>query len=751
MTGGILGARILGCLVCAGGMAMIAEAAGPTEPWPGIGCWFWTAEEFEPDGFKRFIDLHAKHADFELLTTSIRHPVEVSDPKVHDQIKAAAEYARARGMALVMDLDVRLARQAFLDRYPDEMQELLRLQEVPLESEGEVEVEVTPLELGDHYTFRARPYESLSGRVVRVYAYRSGPDGIAAGTVEDITDRCRVVEASSARIRVAIPCADSDRGRTACLMGAFRLFTPDVFSPHLVEFERELVRSYGDAPLAGACKDEWGFPGRFEPSTDDLWFSPFFAAAYEQRRPGRDLVRDALLMARGEAGRAAERAAAVNHYMEMCWQRNGAIEAGFYDSVKEVFGPEAVAATHPTWFPYPDKREVFKNGLHWWASKRDLAQTDEYTPYSVRNALAKKWNSPVWYNMFYDPDPAVYEREVWRHALGGGRINFHPLWPHDWDTLTTSLLSSRALEADGRVRLLNHISTAPLDCPVAVVFGHPAALNWTGDGFADAGLAVADALWERGYYADLIPSSEIVGGALRIADDGRVAYGPQRYTAVVLYHPEYERPEAAEFFRRAAESGATALLRVGEWTRGFDGEPFDASSVLPDSMELCGADQVVDRVVEELGERGIEPQTPASVPRELGHGFPPSAQPALSGRIRLLDGTVVRIAAEDDAGGDPIRETMTVGAHEVRFEAVGVAAVRLDAAGQVAALAGGKLTRFEGPGLSLVLEEGMDLALWRTDDGSWKGVLRGTDTAVPPALERITADWTRLPVPAPMQ
>ena len=35
-----------------------------------------------------------------------------------------------------------------------------------------------------------------------------------------------------------------------------------------------------DVPLAGACKDEWGFPGRFDPGTDDLYFSQAMAVAY---------------------------------------------------------------------------------------------------------------------------------------------------------------------------------------------------------------------------------------------------------------------------------------------------------------------------------------------------------------------------------------------------------------------------------------------------------------------------------------
>ena len=100
--------------------------------WPGIGCWFLTAPDFEPDGFKHFIDLHEKHSGYELLTTSIRHNVEVTQPGVHDQIKRAAEYARAHGMHVVMDLDVRLARQAFRQQYPGEMQEIVRLREVDL-------------------------------------------------------------------------------------------------------------------------------------------------------------------------------------------------------------------------------------------------------------------------------------------------------------------------------------------------------------------------------------------------------------------------------------------------------------------------------------------------------------------------------------------------------------------------------------------------------------------------------------------
>lgn len=46
---------------------------------------------------------------------------------------------------------------------------------------------------------------------------------------------------------------------------------------------------------------------------DDYWFSRFLAEAYAQRRPGHDLLRDALLMWKGEAGRDRDRYAAINY------------------------------------------------------------------------------------------------------------------------------------------------------------------------------------------------------------------------------------------------------------------------------------------------------------------------------------------------------------------------------------------------------------------------------------------------------
>jgi hypothetical protein len=713
-----------------------------------------TARDFDPEGYKQFLDLHEKHSGYELLTTSIRHHVEVTEPAVHDQIQRAAEYARARGMRMVMDLDVRLARQEFARQHPDELQEIVRLREVALSPAGLATLEIPALTLADHYTPTAlgvRAYETVAARLLRACSYTTNASGIDPGSIREISDRCSISQADARGLRVSIRAGPEDTGRILCVLGAFTLFTPDVFAPHLVGFERRILQQYADVPLAGACKDEWGFPGRFSPRTDDLYFSSAMAREYRRRRPGHDLVGDLLLMFRPHTGMGAARVAAINHYMEMNWQRNAEVENAFSASVKRVFGPQAMSATHPTWFPDPGTpEEVFKNGLHWWACRRDLAQTDETTPFCVRTALAKKWRSPVWVNMYYDRRSASYHEDLWRSVLGGGRLNFHPVYPPPEnakpDHLTTSLLSDPVLAADCRVRLLNYISTAPVDCPVAVLFGHPSALNWAGPGFADVGMKVVNQLWAQGYYADLIPSSEIAAGQLKLAKDGRLQYGPQRYAAAILYHPGFERPSTAKFFRRVVNASQTAVFVVGDWIHDFEGHPIPEGTL--QRTKGLDADAAAQAAMEAVHRRGIAPQASGSF-RQLG--FPGSVMPNPAGECRLLDGTVILASGQKDVMGDPIQKTLHLRGQEITFDAVGVAAVRLDPSGRVEALAAGGLKRFAAPQLQISLPERTDLALWRDTRGIWHGVLQGFPGPIPSELTRITTNWTRVRVPQPMR
>ena len=283
----------------------------------------------------------------------------------------------------------------------------------------------------------------------------------------------------------------------------------------------------------------------------------------------------------------------------------------------------------------------------------------------------------------------------------------------------------------------------PVDCRVAVIFGHPAALHWAGSGFGDAGLRVTDSLWKLGYYADLIPSSEIGNKALKIGEDGSIQYGMQRYSAVIFYHPQFERRNTADFFHTAESGKKTAMFRIGEWTVDFEGKPFDGEAALPASMKSGNVTSILEEVISLLKAQGIEAYTPCSTDGNLV-GFAGPMAPHLNGHVRLLDGTVIYASGKNDVLGDPIKKKIKIDGEKVYFDAIGVAAVRFDKAGRIEAMAAGGLKTFKVDGLNITLPARADIALWKNEKGKWQGVLQGYRGQLPEILATITNEWVRL-------
>ena len=724
----------------------------PNDVMPVQACWFWSEDEFKPDGYKEFINQATLHSPYNMLSASVRlFGRETTNDAVHNQFKLAAEYASNQGISMVADLDIRTARRTFESKYPDELQEMLLLKEVKISPTTIAETVLASKDLNDHYTGNTTHYIPLYGKLIRVYSYIAGYEGIDPNSLKDITRNCVVVTSSKDSVRVRLP-ADEINTQATVLVSFTHLY-PDVFAPHLMEFQREIIMQYADVPLAGVFKDEWGFPPCFDENRakSQFWYSRFRAEAYGKRTGGRDLLADCLVMHLGIKGREKERQMIINHFMEMSWQRNGELEADFYSAVKEVFGPDAAVTTHPTWWPYPDWHEQMKNGLDWWVAKRDWAQTDESTPFAVRTALSKKWGSPIWYNMYYSTKKGDYEKGVWSAALGGGRINYHPIYPSPikLSDKHLELLRGDLMMAESRVRLLNYISQSPLNCPVAVVFGHACTMNWAGPSYDDVGMELVTLLWKKGIPTDLIPSTEIENKNLVVDDQGLIRYGAQRYGAVILYHPEYGRKSVADFFNKASK-GRSNLFRIGNWTKDFDAINIDGDKLLPVNMtEISENEQVVKSVQNIFSNQKIERQTPAieDVSKEFGHPF---ITPPTTGYCRLIDGTVIQVAGTKNIGGDPIRSNIHVGGKAVYFDAVGIAAVRLDENGDVQALTAGGLKSFKSGSFKIGLSERSDLALWKDNQGIWQGVIQGLNGDIPAQLLKITKNWTRINLPLPL-
>lgn len=726
----------------------------PTEgEWPPVvGAWFWHDATLQPAARKTFLDAAAAHTPYTVLTTSVRTArEEMTGQVIHDQVAQALCDAEAAVMKMALDLDVRLARRAFRERYPEELQEELVLKMVELPASGTAEIVVEGQDLSDHMTGSTVPYQCLAIRLVRVYSFARGAEGIDSATVRELAQGVSAVADGPHKLTVTVP---AEAGRWACAIAARTYLTPDLFAPHLLSFQRAIFRQYADLPLAGVMKDEWGFPPDHtgNPAHDCYWFSAAMAREYAASSGGRDLVRDALLMGVGEQGQESARVAAINRYRRLCLDRNAQIEDDYYRAAKETFGSRALVMTHATWTPYPGVQEFRKNGLDWWAATRDIGQSDESTPYACRTSLAKRWGFPLWYNQFYSSKTDDYTRELWAGALAGGRLNVHPLYPRPAGFQGDGHLAMMRvglMAGMARLRMLDFITRAPLECPVAVVFGHASAMNWAGPSYNRVGLEVASALAAGGYPADLFPTSLVGAAALRIDEEGYVCLGPQRYRALVLYQPEFGDEAELAFFARAAR-GKTHLFLVGDWTRDSQAQPLDAAARLGQPVQRCADDPACAAAVARwLGEQGVEPVTGWSG-RLAGwgqEGRVEHAAPPVEGHTRLIDGTFVRVAGTHAPEGDPIRETFSCAGHPVTVEAVGLVAIRFAADGKVAALAAGGLKHLKTDGLEITLPEPADVAFFTEPDGTVRAVLQGHAGDVPPALLAIAPHWQRLAVP----
>lgn len=680
---------------------------------PQVHAWFARDDFFAPEGYRAPLDLFADHSNFGLLTTSIRAR-EIVLPGTHDQVKRAVEYAHKRGIQIALDMDIRLARAAFHARYPDQQQWMLRLRTFALPLTAGNPIQIEPAAEQDHMG----RYQVLQGSLLRVWT--SGSKG-----VRQLKEDCRASEESDQRVTVTCP-SEAIQGATELIVAvAFEYRTPDVFASEFLSFQNEILTQYRDIPLDGTMKDEWGFPPVYNQGAKegDFWYSKSFAAEYA-KAGGGEFIDSCLLMWKGAGGDPARRIAAVNRYMRLILDRNAAIEQDFYATSKRLFGPDTFVSVHATWghVPYGD---AFKNGFDWWQAKRDYGQTDEHWPLPVRTSLAHKMGKPIWYNQFYSGDAGPYSGEVWRNARAGGRVNFHPIYGARTTQSRLGLLQSPAMKAETRVRLLNFITEAPLDCPVAVVFGHAAALNWVGNHFGDLGVDFAEEMWDRGFPTDVIPSTEIELGALKIAADGMVAFGVQRYRALVFVNGDYEPPATFAFLRRVAES-KTALFIRGRAETGWDGNPRAQSET---NVPGAHADP-----------------TPSLVSQFLWNWHTLRRAMPLD-LAKLTDGTCILARGEKDPVGDEINEDFACGQTAVHVEATGVFAIRIGPQGRLQALAASGLRRIDAGDFHLKLSAPTDLAIWRTGD-ELQGVVQGM-AAVPAELLALTKNWLHLDVAPP--
>lgn len=387
-------------------------------------------------------------------------------------------------------------------------------------------------------------------------------------------------EADGFSIRIRSDELRSDEA-LAALIG-FMQPIPDLAHPMLLPYFRKMVAHAKTLGADGVFSDEWGYDvilkiTKTNPYADTLQLRHVsYSASMERRyaqRYGESLLASLPLLFIGEKG-----AETVDRYLKLLREICERNEAEMYDAVKEILGPDAFWGVHPTWWGHVDKQnlEFFKNGFYWWNAKRDIAQTDETVIMPIRTALAHRFGSPHWYNMWYSMgtrDIGTYYTETWNNLRSGGRTHYLGYeCPNEGVVLELKpkgLLES--IEAmDARVRLFDDTVCQP-DCRLLILFGFEAVSNWALIGLEPPWtpenprlmkvLDTANELYDR-MLCDLVPSYAADDGSLFVNSDGKAQYGTQVYDAVLALYPERLSP-AAERFLHAVDPQKLILCGSG--------------------------------------------------------------------------------------------------------------------------------------------------------------------------------------------
>ena len=670
---------------------------------------------------RRVLEVFRDRSDWNVLTYCCRSS-EPLNPAVTSRLAMAASELRGTGIELLMELDPRLLRNAFLERHPDDY---LRLRQYGIFSpaaDGSTKFEVRQDYMCD--------YENTSGKNDPYSGWKPG---------RLLSVRAAKGESMRPMYAVNVACSrDMVSGAVTGLAADEKLLVEvewplkeaDPCSPNLLKFVREVALMYRSLGVSGTMRDEYGFQ---KPNTKNgrarlaYWHSPYFAKLYARRSGGRSLDNDLPLLALGLKTQRAHRAA-VDYTMSI-YDACTAIEADFYDLNREYFGQDVYVAKHVTWHMPFAWDEFLHNGLSWWASKRDWAQSDEFQPVPAATGMMKKFGTPLWLNEGYGPNPEHYVKTLWRYIPCGGRMVYHSIF--SWDMSKSSvaiykdekerayrrhadLLGDDAMRAEEISRLLPLMTRAPIDCPVAHVFGHERLVDWLDPGHCDWGEKIAHGLGGQGYYVDAYPASELDLGTFSVDGEGFLRVGKQRYLACSLYH--LSEAERAKW--ESLTSGKELKTRIF-------------------------VDPTVDSVARFLDERHAVRQTPLAkdgLGGGTGNRLPPP-----DGLMYLTDGTAVRVkGASPDFAGDAIEGEIETSGVRVRYVARGLFATRSEG-GELVAAAGGEVSQIEAPGFSLSLDAPADIVLVKIG-GEWHGVWQTPDMSapVPSPLLRVTSHWVKL-------
>lgn len=533
--------------------------------------WKWDNDVLDPEIMKQKADDFLKRTQIGTVFLGTQWIEDhFHGEKIGLAFRTAIDKLHSAGRKAVIECCIRNEGEPFYRQYPDEPCYLATFFEGTADENGCGSFRV-PAETVWHY-WRKRG-EDGEHKVLCAYRLKkTGEFTFSEAVPCDKSVTTEVVKGSEGNeIEVAFNGAAA--GETVAVCIGFPQPLVDLAHPMLIPYFREMVKHAKELNADGVFSDEWGYDiilkivqtnpyDDHELNLRHVSYSEHFEACHKEFT-GKPLKENLLYLFYGDKDKRRE---VVDDYLKtmrlLCTEN----EEQMYDAVKEIMGKDAFWGVHPTWWGSVDSLnfEFFKNGFYWWDAKRDYAQTDEMILYAIRTALAHRFSSPVWYNMWYSMgtrDINTYYRETWRNLRFGGRTHYLG-YECPNEAVVLELKPQGMLESieemDARVRMFDGVVSQP-DCRLLVLFGYEAVSNWAEIGMEvpwkpqnprlDNVLNTTNAIFQN-VLCDLVPSYAAENGSLYVNKNGKAQYGTQEYDGVIALYAGRMAKEAVELLSR---------------------------------------------------------------------------------------------------------------------------------------------------------------------------------------------------------
>jgi hypothetical protein len=565
---------------------------------PVIFYWKWKEEAIQGTNLENNLKDMINRFSFDLLYVSIHH-VDRSfvDADLLKKIDECERILAEHGRKLLLDIDIRREYEGFSRQYPGVDAYMTRFVEIMLDENGAGVLELPNIvrqRVGNKLAASENDY------ILKAWAFEDmGDKCYNPSTKSDITDCVSMANEDCSGdgswiIKYRVEAGKENGKKKAVVFPAFRYALPDPFSPMFYEYYSHLFDHVQHLKLGGTAIDEYGYSAVIE-FEDGMFFdrhfpyTPLMSADYG-KKAGRTLEEDLLHLAYAPLGNEGAALRTINLYLQTIRDVMRKNNDWFYYKTKKVFGDNAFVGVHPTLWGDPTDFtiDILLNGIDWWEVRRDYAQTDELVLMPIRLALAHKWGGKVWYNMWYSQNTLLmdsYYWDTWNSARFGGRTHYLgyecPNEPGVLPLKNPGLLEA-VNEMEQEIAKLDAFQESQPDSRVLVVFGMEAVSNWRLNGHSDGRLLrlrgnlgkvlrLTQSLFKSGYLCDLVPSTEITNGDVKL-ENGKAVYGTQSYDAIVYMLPECMDHSVMEFLSDYALYNGNLIMN-GECRYFNNGDP----------------------------------------------------------------------------------------------------------------------------------------------------------------------------------